>query len=48
MKSREYKGYIYVEEAGIKTKKDFEYWVGLSLDYNNRAKVTPKKKKKYL
>ena len=48
MKSREYKGYIYVDEAGIKTKKDFEYWVGLSLDFNNRAKATPKKKKKHL
>src|SRR5687768_9676317 len=29
MKAREYKGYVYVNENSIKTKKDLDYWVGL-------------------
>jgi TfoX/Sxy family transcriptional regulator of competence genes len=51
MKGREYKGYVYVNEESIKTKKDLDYWVGLSLDFNKRAKAskparkTVKKKK---
>ncbi len=45
MKGREYKGYINVTEEGIKSKKDFDYWIGLSLDFNSRAKASPKKKK---
>ncbi len=44
MKGREYKGYCYVNEEGIKTKKDFDYWIGLSLDFNKRAKASKKKK----
>jgi TfoX/Sxy family transcriptional regulator of competence genes len=58
MKGRKYKGYVYVNEDGIKTKKDFDYWIGLSLEFNDRAKAskparkptkkrnTPAKKKK--
>ena len=46
MKGREYKGYIYVSEDAIKTKKDFDYWIKLSLDFNKKAKASPKKKKK--
>jgi hypothetical protein len=38
MKGREYKGYCYVEPAGFKNKKDFEYWVNLCLDFNDKAK----------
>jgi len=45
MKGREYKGYIDVTEEGIKSKKDFDYWIGLVLDFNSRAKASPKKKK---
>src|SRR5258708_5789095 len=33
MKGREYKGYVYVHEDGIKTKNDFDYWMGLALDF---------------
>jgi len=40
MKGREYKGYVYVNEDGIKTKKDFDYWIGLSLEFNERAKAS--------
>src|SRR5204863_2611885 len=34
MRGREYKGYVYVNEAAFKTKKELEYWIGLALDFN--------------
>lgn len=46
MKGREYKGYVYVNEEGMKTKKDFEHWVGLALEFNKKAKASKKKAKK--
>ena len=45
MKGKELKGYCYVQPIGFKSKKDFEYWVGLCLAYNERAKTSMKKKK---
>ena len=44
MKGREYKGYILVEERVLKTKSDLDYWVGLALDFNPRAKSSKKKR----
>jgi TfoX/Sxy family transcriptional regulator of competence genes len=45
MKGREYKGYVYVSEEGIKTKKDLDYWIQLALEFNKLAKASKKKKK---
>ena len=45
MKGREYKGYVYVSEEGIKTKKDLDYWIRLALEFNKLAKSSKKKKK---
>ena len=45
MKGKELKGYCYVQPIGFKLKKDFEYWIGLCLAYNERAKTSMKKKK---
>ena len=44
MKGREYKGYCYVSPDGIKTKKNFEFWLNLCLDFNKRAKSSKKQK----
>ncbi len=44
MKGREYKGYGYVSQDAIRSKKDFAYWIGLCLDFNKRAKASKKKK----
>ena len=44
MKGKELKGYCYVQPIGFKSKKDFEYWVNLCLNYNERAKASKKKK----
>jgi TfoX/Sxy family transcriptional regulator of competence genes len=46
MKGHEYRGFLYVSEDGFKTKKDFDYWVALCLDFNDKAKASPKKKKR--
>lgn len=42
---RPMKGYVMVDETGIKSKKDFEYWIALCLDFNKIAKSSKKKKK---
>ncbi|MFB5944222.1 TfoX/Sxy family protein [Albibacterium profundi] len=42
MKGKEYKGYCYVEPEGFRTKKDFEFWLNLCLDFNDRAKASKK------
>ena len=44
MKGREYKGYIWVNESVLTTKKQIDYWVKLALDFNPKAKATIKKK----
>ena len=42
MKGKEYKGYCYINPDGIKTKKDFEFFVNLCLEYNKIAKSSKK------
>ena len=44
MKGRELKGYGYVSPDVIKSKKDFEYWINLCLEFNSNAKSLKKKK----
>ena len=46
MKGKPLKGYVFIEEEGISNKKDFDYWINLSLDFNDRAKASRKRKKK--
>ena len=46
MKGRPYRGYVMVHEDVLKTKKQLAYWIGLALEFNKKAKASPKKKKK--
>ena len=46
MKGRPYRGYVYVDAEAVRTKEDLQYWVGLSLDYNKKAKASPRKGKR--
>lgn len=39
---RPMKAYVYVDEEGMKTKKAFEYWIGLCLEFNTKAKASKK------
>jgi hypothetical protein len=41
---RPMKGYVMIDESGVKSKKDFDYFVGLCLDFNKVAKSSKKKK----
>ncbi len=42
---RPMKGYIMVDDTGMKTKKEFDYWINLCLEFNSKAKSSKKKKK---
>jgi TfoX/Sxy family transcriptional regulator of competence genes len=37
------KGYVFVSEEGMKTKKQLDYWIGLCVDFNKEAKSSKKK-----
>ena len=41
---RPMKGFVFVDDEGTKGKRDLDYWVGLALDFNKRAKASKKKK----
>jgi TfoX/Sxy family transcriptional regulator of competence genes len=38
------KGYVFVSDEGIRTKKEFEYWISLCLALYKKAKAAKKKK----
>ena len=38
------KGYVFVSEEGMKSKKDFDYWIDLCIKFNKDAKSSKKKK----
>lgn len=42
MRGREFKGYVFLAEEGVKTKMDLDYWVGLALDFNKQVKTLRK------
>jgi TfoX/Sxy family transcriptional regulator of competence genes len=44
MRGREYKGYVYVNEGNIATKKELDYWIELALEFNKHAKASKRKK----
>ena len=39
------KGYVYVSDEGMKSKKDFDNWINLCLYFNSKAKASKKKSK---
>jgi TfoX/Sxy family transcriptional regulator of competence genes len=43
---RPMKGYVMVDETGMKSQKEFDYWINLCLEFNNIAKSSKKKKSK--
>ena len=38
MKGRAYRGFVYVSEAAVASRRDLDYWVGLCLRFNEHAK----------
>jgi TfoX/Sxy family transcriptional regulator of competence genes len=43
--NRPMKGYVMISEEGMRSAKDFNYWIGLALDFNKKAKSSKKPKK---
>jgi hypothetical protein len=37
-------GFVLIEESGMRTKSDFDYWIELALEFNTKAKSSKKKK----
>lgn len=42
---RPMKSYVLITEVGMHTKAEFDYWIKLSLDFNQFAKASKKKPK---
>ena len=42
---RPMKGWVMVDETGMRSKKDFEYWISICLEYNSKSRASKKKKK---
>jgi len=41
---RPIKGYVMVDDTGMRTQKEFEYWINLAVEFNIKAKSSKKKK----
>ena len=37
-------GYVLINDSGMKSAKDFNYWIELALDFNKKAKSSKRKK----
>lgn len=44
MKGREYIGWMRVNAEGMQRKKDFAFWIGSALDFNQRVKARKPKR----
>ncbi|MBK9577008.1 MAG: TfoX/Sxy family protein [Fibrobacterota bacterium] len=42
---RTMKGFVVVQPEGMKSKTNFEFWIGLALEFNPRAKSSKKPKR---
>jgi TfoX/Sxy family transcriptional regulator of competence genes len=38
-------GYILIDDSAMRTQKQFDYWIGLALDFNKIAKSAKRNKK---
>lgn len=43
---RPMKAFVQVDEIGLRTQADFDFWIQQCLDYNPKAQASKKKKKK--
>jgi TfoX/Sxy family transcriptional regulator of competence genes len=45
MKRREYRGYVHVDAEAVKSERELNYWIALSLDYNSKLQTPIRKKR---
>ena len=43
MRGRQYRGFVRVDAEAVRTKASLDYWVGLALDYNDKAHAQTRK-----
>ena len=43
MKGRAYRGFVFVRADAVRTTRALDYWVGLCLEFNGRAKSSRKR-----
>ena len=36
-------GYVLIDDSGMKSSKELDYWINLSLEFNKKAKASKKK-----
>jgi hypothetical protein len=36
-------GYVLIDNSGMKTQKQFDYWIDLALEFNKKAKASKKR-----
>lgn len=44
MGKRELKGYGYISQDALRSKTEFDYWIGIALEFNKVAKSSKKKR----
>lgn len=37
-------GYVLIDDTGMRTQREFDYWINLALDFNAKVKSSKKKK----
>lgn len=37
-------GYVLIDDTGMRSEKDFNYWINMSLKFNEKAKASKKRK----
>jgi len=42
------RGYVLIDDHGMRTQGEFEYWINLALEFNPKAKSSKKKKNEVL
>ncbi|MBK6642759.1 MAG: TfoX/Sxy family protein [Bacteroidia bacterium] len=42
--SRPMIGFVLIDDPGMKTQKEFDFWIGMALEFNSRAKSGKRKK----
>jgi TfoX/Sxy family transcriptional regulator of competence genes len=42
--SKHMKGFVLIDDTGMKSQSDFDYWIDLALTFNSKAKASKKKK----
>jgi TfoX/Sxy family transcriptional regulator of competence genes len=41
---RPMKGFVMISDEGMRSEKDFDYWINLCLEFNKRSKSSKKKR----